>query len=370
MKYDYINDIFLTLMKQNRTKEAEDFCKKIIAEAPGVEFRCMAYKNLAELYFHHTGDGVGVRNVCSDALRELDSNPDVIENSKHVSPNGMKTLYCDLCALMRDVAITFDEYKENQSKKWKYKPSGQEEIRTANVEMSFITKGTPWIENIMSHAGSYWQNQAYSQAAVYLSLALEFKRELKLSREDMNSHVLPFYPLAICNIITGSTSACIDRRQEVLVSNYEFIAETAISRLKDCEDSRIADYSVVEESIKILKDYIINVKNNRELEKSSGYIGNTPKPTEQEIYSSFDKEMELLKSVYLRSIGENTPQNLQKIPFGCSFLMLLILLGVVGYYWYAALIEKSHGALSWILAIISSLLLLTSLISVIKNRWK
>ena len=62
----------------------------------------------------------------------------------------------------------------------------------------------------------------------------------------------------------------------------------------------------------------------------------------------------------------NIPQ--RKIPQGCLILMMLVLLGAAGYYWYSAIVTKSHVISSWVLAIIWSLLLLNSIIVAIKNK--
>jgi len=378
--HDYIGDTFLNLTQQNRVKDAKEFCERVIAEAPGIEFRCMARLNLAQLYFHSIGDGVGVREVCMAALSELDENPNIIEQSKKVSSKGMKELYCELCAFMRDVAITFEEYKEYQTKKWKYRSSQEERTRTEHVEKTYQKEGVPWIENIMSHAGDYWQHEAFSQSAVYLSLALEYKRDLRISREDLNTHVLRFYPNAVANVISYNTNSCLNRKQEVRLDNYEFIATKAISRIKDCENSRIADLTVVENSVKVLNDFLSEIRNNRKIEKARGYKGIIPHPTNEEIGTAFPNQMEILKNAYLhidetdsfsKTFGNPSPQMPQKkIPMGCMVFMMIVLLGVAGYYWYSALITKSHGALSWALAIVCTLLFLNSIVVVIMKRNK
>ena len=46
---DYINDTFIRLTQEGRIKDAVAFCERVAAEAPCVEFQCVALKNLAEV---------------------------------------------------------------------------------------------------------------------------------------------------------------------------------------------------------------------------------------------------------------------------------------------------------------------------------
>jgi len=70
--------------------------------------------------------------------------------------------------------------------------------------------------------------------------------------------------------------------------------------------------------------------------------------------------------------GKTPPASMPrgKAPAGCLAAIMIVLLGVAGYYWYSALITKAHGALSWVLAVICSLLFLNSIFAMIKNRDK
>lgn len=377
MKFDYIGDTFLTLTQQKRVKDAKDFCERVIAEAPSMEFRCMARLNLVNLYYHAIGDGPAARAVCLEAWADFEKYPDLMENSKNTSPEVMKSLYCELCAWLRDLSLNFDEYEAYQLKKEKHQSTPKEKSTTKQAEKIYRHEGVPWIENILSMAGDAWQHGAFSQSAVYLSLALEFKRELKTGREDLNTHILKFYPQAIIIIISKNINECLDRRQETRLENYEFIATSAITRIKDCENSRLVDSSMVENGINSIQTFLAEIRSKIQ---RGEYRGASPHPTNAEIDLNFRHEMEKLKISYLRIRETDThsgnhedpppPVPQGKIPPGCKILMILVLLGVAGYYWYDALITKSHGVLSWVLAIICSLLFLNSIIAALKNKKK
>jgi hypothetical protein len=104
--------LFFQLWSQNRVSEAKAVCERVIAESSDLYFRNHARRNLCELYFHHIGDGPAIREVALAAINELESYPKDLKNPK------FKKIYGDMCDYMRDVSISFDEYKEYKLKKW------------------------------------------------------------------------------------------------------------------------------------------------------------------------------------------------------------------------------------------------------------
>jgi hypothetical protein len=162
----------------------------------------------------------------------------------------------------------------------------------------------------MYHAGDYWEHNAFSQNAVCLSLVLEYRKELKVGKEDLNVHTLPLYSMAIVNVIANHAGACADRGQVVLYDNYAFIAERAIERIEACKESRLTDESVADESIKALNSILLSLKDNIQKFQATGHGGSAPHPTAQEIRDAFD-----------------TPETPR--PRGCLFPIILIIVFVI-----------------------------------------
>ena len=111
---DYINDTFIRLTQEGRIKDAVAFCECVGKEAPYVELRCVALKNLAECHFFFTGDGEACREANLRGLKLMEDNPEILEGTEHMAKPLATRMYSDFCEQFRAVAVSFEEYEEHE----------------------------------------------------------------------------------------------------------------------------------------------------------------------------------------------------------------------------------------------------------------
>ena len=397
MEKDFVNGTFITLgMDQRRIAEAQAFCDRLIAEAPYDEIRAIAYKNLSELHFFFTGNGMAARAANEAGLAILDNNMDLVFHSKHFSVEIMKRVYSDLCEQIRPLSLSIDEYEKYA---FKCKRAGIRDLSATErnglkVIEDMRNRGIPWKEDIFGRVGGYINNNkgqsGFGQVASILSVVFENCRSLELNRDDLNVYSIPAYVGAILNLVVDHYNTCLSRREKPDFDNYRFIIERAIQTLDDCKKNRLADPVLIEMQKDNFRNEVIQFE-----QKAQSAIGSIPRPAKNEIDEAFPERMKSLENeCFFQDTGDsfscqfcghpNSRQSIvctkcnkpiknmprAKIPPGCIIPMMLVPLGVAGYFWYTILITKSSGFWSWMLAIVCSLMFFNTITTVIKNRSK
>jgi hypothetical protein len=305
MAYEFISDTTKTLMEQHRVKEAMDFCERVISEHPFPERKAIAYRDLSEICFFLAGDGVTARKANEAGLKILDADLDgLVFHSKRAPSSIMKRVYSDLCEQIRTIAISYDEYEAYAEKTAKagIRKKNSQEVRGLAVCEKNRSNNVPWYEDLFMKVSDYAAHQAAGQMASTLSVVIRYGREMRVKRDDLNSHVLPGYAQAILGLVAEHANACVSAGHRVDTQNCLYLIENAKELLRTCgeENARNVDSSVLEKVLAMLEKERSRIERQFETQQ-----GNIPHPTKDEIDAGFIKSVEGAPQIALRE--DDTP---------------------------------------------------------------
>lgn len=256
---DYINDTFIRLTDEGRIKDAVEFCEMVAKDAPCVEFRCVALKNLAECHFFMTGDGEACRDANLRGLKLMDDNPDILGGTSHMSESQIKRLYSDLCEQFRAVAVSFEEYEEYCEKPLRVRAQNATEKRGLRAVEQLKSQNAGWIENMFSLLNNYcpqsqWQSKipAAAQAACIAQLILLNSRSLRAKPLDVNFAIQQYQNCMAANIenlIENSKRKSFDPCADQLFFTFDRPCEIIESMRSD----RRADEPTIDTCLDCLK---------------------------------------------------------------------------------------------------------------------
>lgn len=316
---DYINDTFIRLTDEGRIKDAVEFCEMVAKDAPCVEFRCVALKNLAECHFFMTGDGEACRDANMRGLKLMEDNPDIFSGTSHMSEVQIKRLYSDFCEQFRAVAVSFEEYEEYCEKPLRVRERNATERRGLKAVKQLKSQNAGWIENMFILLNNYcpqsqWQSRipAAAQGACIAQLILLNSRSLRAKPLDVNFAIQQYQNCMVANIENlvdntkrKSFSPCADQ--------IFFTFDRATEIIESMRNDRRADEPTIDKCI----DTFIRMR-AAVTEKLDSYVSNGGNYiTLDMIKSSFDSEMEKLKTVDFGSFDTGILNN--KVNHNTSF---------------------------------------------------
>jgi hypothetical protein len=141
------------------------------------------------------------------------------------------------------------------------------------------------VENQFNLIGDYSRHDAFGQAGSLLSVIIVHRRQMRVTADDLNTHVLPGYTQAILALVSHHINQLTSRQRRVDMTNYGFIVNTAQQLVEACRDDRNADEQVVDRCLDELS------RGWRDMQGAVGPGGAEQHPTPAEINRRFDQEI-------------------------------------------------------------------------------
>ena len=385
MPYEFISDTTKTLMEQHRVKEAIGFCERVIEEHPDRERKAIAYHDLAEIHFFLAGNGVASREANIAGLELLDSDLEKLVFNPEKAPSSiMKRIYSDFCEQIRTIAISYDEYEKYAGKTEGagIRPKNAQEKRGIDVCKTNMANNAPWAEDLFNKVADYARHQACGQMASTLSVVIANRKQMRISGQDLNSHVLPGYGKAVIGLVIDHINFRGAKAWQTDMDDFAFIFDTARELIRECENDRNADPNVIEEVLAMLD----REQAGLEAQLSSRRGGKPPRPSSAEIDAGFKKCLTETPFVRLRE-DDGSPQKERRQaptkqfrrapgvpqssgipqPPGCSVAIIIASVAVsIALWWWAV----GTGEAKWyavVLAVIATIFTLAPLPLHIKN---
>lgn len=308
---DYINDTFIQLTNEGRIKDAVAFCERVAEEAPYVEFRCIALKNLAECHFFMTGDGDACREANLRGLRLMEENEEILEGTPHMSRELVRRMYSDFCEQFRSVAVSFEEYEEYCDKPLKVRERNATERRGLKAVEQLKSKNAGWKENMFILLDQYFPQSQWSgrvpaaaQAACQAQLILLNRRKLRTQPLDVN-YAMQQYQNCIVAAVENLISKAEENGRYPVEDQICFLFDRAEEVIESLRNDRQADLPTVETCLRNLAGARSHVENlcsdYKGMNQTFLYL------TMESIEKDFDRQMDALRDVNLT--GVDTGQN-------------------------------------------------------------
>ncbi len=314
---DYINDTFIRLTQEGRIKDAVAFCERVGKEAPYVELRCVALKNLAECHFFFTGDGEACREANLRGLKLMEDNPEILEGTEHMAKPLATRMYSDFCEQFRAVAVSFEEYEEHCEKPLRVRSQNATEKRGLKAVEELKSQNAGWIENMFIVLEQYFpqsqtltSNAAAAQGSCLTQLILLNRRSLRTKPLDVNFALQQYMNCTIANaeklIQTCGKNNCPPDSDQIL-----FLFDRAASIIETFRGDRQADQPTVEKCLESLAGARAHVQELcartavlTELERAKGRADYL---TMEKIEPDFDGQMEALRNISLKEVDVGQP---------------------------------------------------------------
>ena len=302
---DYINDPFIRLTDEGRIKDAVEFCEMVAKDAPCVEFRCVALKNLAECHFFMTGDGEACRDANLRGIKLMEENPEIFSGTSHMSETQIKRLYSDFCEQFRAVAVSFDEYEEYCEKPLKVRARNATEKRGLMAVEQLKSQNAGWIENMFILLNNYcpqsqWQSRipAAAQGACIAQLILLNSRTLRAKPLDVNFAIQQYHNCTTANIdnIINNTNK---KSFSPITDQIVFLFDRPSKIIEDMRNDRRADQPTIDGCLGFMKK--MSEQLEKELYPDIFNVGDYM--SLKNIKNSFDSEMENLKNVNFGNVN-------------------------------------------------------------------
>ena len=346
---DYINDTFIRLTREGRLRDAVRFCERVAEEAPYVEFRCIALKNLAECHFFMTGDGEACREANLRGLRLMEEHPEILEGTKHMAKPLVRRMYSDFCEQLRSVAVSFEEYEEHCDKPLRVRAQNAAEKRGLQAVEQLKSQNAGWIENMFLLLEQYFpQTQttadaAPAQGSCLAQLILLNRRKLRAKPLDINFALQQYMNGTVANI-EKLIQSCGQNKTPPDADQLLFLFDRASSVLEDFQNDRQADQPTVETCLKNLADARTAVErlcSRPDLRAElSNALSRPDYVTLTKLEADFDREMEALRDANLKEADVGQPSLTdspadagmdQKMGKFFRRLLLLVLFGLFVY---------------------------------------
>ena len=309
---DYINDTFIRLTQEGRIKDAVACCERVAAEAPGVEFRCMALKNLAECHFFMTGDGEACRDANLRGLRLMEEHPEILEGTEHMPREVTRRMYSDFCEQFRSVAVSFEEYEEHCEKPLRVRARNAAEERGLKAVEELKSKNAGWIENMFLLLEQYFPqaqtmtgSAAAAQGSCLAQLILLNRRKLRTKPLDVNFALQQYMNCAVANV-EKLIQTCGKNRFPPDGEQLLFLFDRASSIIESFRGDRQADQPTVEKCLEMLAGARTHVEElcerpavHTELWRAEGRADYL---TMDKLSRDFGEEMEALENVRLKEV--------------------------------------------------------------------
>jgi hypothetical protein len=225
MDYNFFIKISGTLLADKRLREHIDLCKQASEKAYFPQYKILCLYTLACCY-KEAGDAVSNRETLTDLFKILDSDRNIIYQIPSLQ-EVMEDMYVKACEHMGDCAISYSEYETYMHKIEEVRPLT--ELQKGQLELieSLKNEGRDWTYNIISLVQRYQNDNKFGDAATLWSLLLIYRRQLRVSRDDINIAIHD-YTATVFNLISECTSYCEQKKHPCHPYNYLFIVEKAI----------------------------------------------------------------------------------------------------------------------------------------------
>lgn len=348
---DYINDTFIRLTEEGRIRDAVSFCERVAEEAPYVEFRCIALKNLAECHFYMTGDGEACRKANLCGLQLMEEHPEILEGTEHMAKPLVQRMYSDFCEQFRSVAVSFEEYEEHCEKPLRVREQNATEKRGLQAVEELKSKNAGWIENMFLLLEQYFPqaqtmtaNAAPAQGSCLTQLILLNRRKLRTKALDINFALQQYMNCTVANV-EKLIQTCGKNKFPPDAEQLLFLFDRASSVIGDFRNDRQADQPTVETCLKNLADARSAVEQLCSRSVLQAELSNAlTRPdylTLEKLESDFDEQMMALLIVRFNRVdtGEGKliggtavdPEFREKLKIFFRRLLLLVLFGLFVY---------------------------------------
>jgi hypothetical protein len=218
------------LLVDKRLREHIDFCKRALDSADSPQYKILCMYTLGGCY-REVGDAVSTREIKLKLLETVDSDRSIIYKIPSLQ-EVMEDMCVKSCEIMGEYAISYSEYETYMHKIKEIRPLT--ELQKGQLELieSLKNEGRDWTYNIMQLVQSYQKNNRFGDAASLNSLLLTYRRQLRVSRDDINLAIYN-YAANIYNLVLESMIYCKQKTYPCNPYNYLFILEKAIDLI--CE---------------------------------------------------------------------------------------------------------------------------------------
>ncbi|MDR1879450.1 MAG: hypothetical protein LBQ78_00770 [Tannerellaceae bacterium] len=273
------------LLPDKRLREHIDFCKRALESADFPQYQMLCLSALAGSY-REAGDAVSAREVNIKVLERLDAEKEIIYKAPSLQ-EVMEDMYVTACEAMGQYAISYSEYETYMNKIKEVRPLTEQQAGQLELVENLKNEGRDWTYNILALANRYQDNTQFEEAMALYSLLFIYRRQLRVSRENINL-AIHNYTANVLNLISGCIAYCEENGDPCNPYNYLFIIEKAITLVsefqKDMSTKKEADDAI--ESLTSLKNAFEEELQEKGAEfydyySSGGYM--SPKLLEDEI---------------------------------------------------------------------------------------
>jgi hypothetical protein len=242
------------LRADKRMRERIDLCKRALETADFPQYKILCIWTLGGC-FGECGDAVSKREEMIKLLEILDSDRSIIYKQPSLQ-EVMEDMYISACASMGQYAISYSEYETYMHKIKEIRPFT--ELQKGQIELieNLKNEGRDWAYNIKALVQNYQTDNRFGDAASLYSLLLIYRRQLRVSRDDINMSIHN-YTANILNFVSECMFYCEQKRHPVNPYNYLFILEKAIDTVSEFQKdmSTQKDANEVIENLSVLKNH-------------------------------------------------------------------------------------------------------------------
>ncbi len=228
MYYEFFIQTSELLRQSQRFQELLDLCRRAAPAAYFRQYRALCMWTQAESYYHNVGDAPTAREKHIEFLDFIDSDRSIIPEVPGLQ-EVMEDMYVSSCTSMCDLSISYDEFESYMSRSEQVRPLTPNQLGQRELIESMKQEGRDWTFNIIALAARVTNNnEVQAQAAALWSLLLYYRRELRVSREDINTAIVNF---TMCTLksIESAVAYSKEARQPCYVYNLGFILDKAIA---------------------------------------------------------------------------------------------------------------------------------------------
>lgn len=350
---EYINETFLRLTEEGRIQDAVAFCECVAKEAPYVEFRCIALRNLAECHFFMTGDGEACREANLRGIRHMEENPEILEGTEHMARDLVQRLYSDFCEQFRSVAVSFEEYEEYCEKPLKVREQNAAERRGLMAVEELKSQNAGWKENMFQSMDQYFpQDQAASnaaapQAACLAQLILVNRRKLRTQPLDVN-YAMQQYTYAVVGSVEKLIQESGKRKFPPDAGQLCFLFDRAKNLIETMRSERQADQPTVDACLQKLEEARTRVEElcaRSEIRREIARAGKRRDYlTMKKLRAGFGREMGKLRKFSMGQPGAmKDSEKARKIKKYLGWLLFFIIMFVFAWgVWQLNLLEMTR----------------------------
>jgi hypothetical protein len=221
------------LLLDKRLRENIDFCERALATANFPQYEVLCLYSLAGCY-KEAGDAVSARDSYFKLLEMCDSKKNIIYGQPSLQ-EVMEDMYVSTCDFIGLNAISYSEYETYMNKIEEVRPLTDLQKGQLELIENLKNEGRDWTFNIIQLAQKYQNDCAYGATACLYSLLLIYRRQLRVSPDNINLAITN-YAGNIAHLIEECILYCEENKRPCNPYNYLFVVEKAINLISEYQN--------------------------------------------------------------------------------------------------------------------------------------